>query len=869
MSMKTFFSLLLILFVSFSASAEWTRIIGDIEGIPKRWQQLASEGVVSFDSKGQILLNDGYSLSFEGDLMKRGPYGKRTIELISDLINRYNVDLKNPRVRVVLGNHDLNTISLIQWLPMMASGTATDFNQWLVDNKRSNDQLSRVEYWLQYNGVNDKLEWFWLELVAEKLGKSSLDPSIKTRFYPDGKPLTANLATQISKEQAISQFLDFVRPGGVLWNLYGRSKIIDLYETKDGVRFLNFHSGILTTGNFGVVPGEGQNMFERAIREYYAAENADRILKTYDFNKIEDLERFEQGVPGFTLNAVQLWVKRYNEFITLEMSEVERLYNKLSVSLKIQNGKTIDASTLSLANQLYSNRLAALADAGWDPVTGKLMVEANSLVYPDSRVAKGSSIPGLPEDFIVKVLALAKIDFITGGHQPVGDGMIHRTAHAYDRVVQFLLTDTSFSPIEQEDFLRVRDDGYLQFKTKNRNGTTIVIERPGHDEEAKLKAMIDRYNSLSSDSISKITPEAKVAFEERVKRFNANQKLGLLANGWLIVGFGEKQNAKGQTVPDYDNFILFQKQGRNMVYKTVDIWGITSPDVKLEFAKTDLSEMATSANKEKIDDLKKHGKDVLNILRFERTIRGKNVLVISGPALNSLTKALKSDDAKKIFEDYKIQFKNWLEALPPNESWVFIGGGTQGFEAELNKIISEVSQKRQNPFEMIGVVAGVTGGAELDHSVSKYLPLSKAFYWDDYFTELLPLLSRPVRAKAAKIQFLFGGGGAIVGKQIREVLSEIDHGFKVEVSLLPGLSMGMTNSKDMSATDQFIQSELGMSVIGTKMSLVKRSTDAIGKQNLSINLPIRIIETVRQAGSLKPGPRNKCSEILLKYIFRK
>jgi len=827
MSFKRILAMILIISSLGSlAHAEWNRIVGDIEGISKRWQQLAKEGVISFGRNGAVSLNDGHALSFEGDLMKRGPYGKATIDLILSLAKKYNKDSQNPRVRLVLGNHDLNTLSLIQWLPIMELGQAPQFNTWLAEKNRKNDFISRLDYWLQINGVNDKMNWFWLEVVAEKLRQNPLDPTFKAEYYPEGKPLIEKLAGHMPQEEAYRKFFEYVKPDGPLWNLYGQAKIVDSYSRGGKARFLSFHSGILTTGNFGIVPGESDGLFERAVREYMSAQ-AEDIFRQYDFSKIEDVQRFEKRFPGFTYKAVELWTDRYNEFVQQELNEIRDLFGSLKGNSGFEAMDPKNKTTLSKANRLYANRMAALGDAGWDPVTGKLSVEANSLVYPDSRAVKGSSIPGLPEDYIVKVLGLAKIDFVTGGHQPVGDGMIHRTARAFGQDVQFLLTDTSFSPIEQEDFVRVRDDGYLQFKAKLRDGTALIIERPGNEERLKNQELVNKYQALSEESRAKLSAEAKSKYQNLEKRTEAINKLGMMANGWLIVGFAQLINEKGQISPDYDNFILFQKQGYNMVYKKVDIWGITAPDVKLEYAKADLDEMSKKAKLDKIEDLKKHGKEVLNTLGFERLVRGKNVMVISGPASNSLTKALKSADAQAALDNYKSQFKTWLQQLPANQQWVFIGGGTQGFEEELNKIIVEVSRERTTPFEVIGVVAGVSGGAEFDKSVKKYLPLTKAFYWDDYFTELLPLLTKTKRAQAAQIKFLFAGGGAIVGKQIREVVAEQDKGAKIEISLLPGLSASMSVAKDISATDQFIASDLGRSLVGERIKLINVNQKAM------------------------------------------
>lgn len=817
---------LLLVAASLSFAGEWT-IVGDIEGVPKRFQQLQNDGVISPDPSGQgWVLNEGQMLSFEGDLIKRGPYGIRTVRWVSDLLDKYGPE----RVRVTdspgtakgylaMGNHDLNTASLIQWLPKMELGEFVPFNQWLSSKGRPNDLLSRIDYWAEWNGTQDKIEWFWLESVADKLGKDPLDPAFKARFFPEGRPLPTELEKVIPRKAAYDSFLDFVKPDGPLWKLYKKSQVIPYWTTTEGTSFLSFHSGNLTRGNFGVVPGTSRRYFDMA--------------------QLRDLPHSEAS--ALAKQSMREWTRDYNGYINAQLDEVRANW----IRLKGPDGKKAvrkSAEASAIADSLYRNRLASLSDAGWDPITKKLNIEANSLVYPDSRVVKGSSIPGLPEKDIIDALGLAEVDYVVSGHQPVGDGMIHRTGvPGRGRPVQFLLSDTSFSPVEQEDRVRVSDQGAIHFETKTRDGKNILIDRPGHKELDEWTKSVAEFEALGAEGQAKLPAEQLAKLKELQKKLGAVNKLGMMANGWLIIGFeGKPDSVTGKLVPDYDRFVLFQKQGRNMVYKTADIWGISA--AKLEPAVADLDELARVARADKVTELKAHGQNrvaaggqdiqILSTKDVLRGLKGKNVMLTSGPALNSLEKAKKNPAAAAMLTAHLDEFESWLRTIPSNEEWLFAGGGTQGFEQLRNERVAKVNAERvkagAKPFEIFGFVTGVTGGSELDPNVKKYYTLN-AFYWDDYLSETLKLIDNSSN-RPKRLVFDYAGGGAIVTDQLRQTGKFISGGNPAEIRLIEGLTPYSPEGvptpdelKKMAATDSFVFSEDGKTLIAEGKARVVRS----------------------------------------------
>lgn len=801
---KLFFSFLLILVYASSVIAEEWRFIGDIEGVPKRFEQLKQEGRIIRNGDSWDLAKD-HSLVFEGDLWKRGPYGIRTVNWVRDLLTKNNKDASRPRVVLALGNHDLNTISLIQWYSKMELGEHEPFNKWLKEKNLPNNQMSRIDYWAEWNGVQDKIEWFMVEKVADKLGVDPTDKAFAEKYYPKNKPDVELLKQVVSKESVYSDFLDFVKPGGPVWDLYRKGSVVKTWTDKSGAKFLAWHSGNLSQANFGVVPGSSHNYF--------------------------DYDRLTSLPPGQAKKEASIafdkWADDYNAYVNSELDDIEKQWGEL----KGKNGKkdiVKSESSKKVAQKLYTNRMAALADAGWDPKTKKLNFEANSLVYPDPRFFKDNSIPGLPEQKIVDILGIVEVDYGISGHQPVGDGMIHRTAISKNKhSVQLLLTDTSFSPIEQEDVVVVKD-GALHFEAKTKEGYNLVIDRPSNQTLKGWKEEIAKFNLLTAEQKAQLSEEEVKRVKSLIHKVGAFDKLGMIANGWLITGFEGKLNpATGLMEPDLDKFILFQKNGFKIEYKIVDIWGLEG--AKLEPASADLRQMAINASKAKVEELQKHDKQVLKVQDVLRLIKSKNIMVTSGPALNSLNKALKNPEAEQFLAKHLKEFEEWLRAIPADDEWVFMGGGTQGFEEEKNKVIAKINIERaaagKKPFEIVGLATGITGGSELDPNVKKYYNL-KAFYWDDYQKEMLNILDNK-SSRPKSITFDFAGGGGIVTQQLKETAAFVREGNNARINLIPGLTphsvTGVPTADDlkkMAATDAFVHTDLGKSLVDQKIATV-------------------------------------------------
>lgn len=785
--------ILLLLSLQISA-VEW-RFIGDIEGLAKRFEQLSEQGIITKNAQGGWDLVEGKALSFEGDLWKRGPYGKRTVLWVQDLLTRYG-----DRVKLATGNHDWNTISLIQWMPKMEMGNLPEFNDYLKEKNVQNNLISRIQFWADRNGVNDKIGWFWLEEVADKLGVDPTDKAFMEKFYPNNKVNLDLLQTIIPKEKAYSDFFDFIKPDGPVWDLYKKSGVVNTWSS-DGVKYLSWHSGHLSSANFGVVPGSTEDYFKLDSLKSMPPDKA----------KKEAALRLDR------------WATDYKKYVDSELSVIEKNFK----TLKGNDGRaaiSINPETLKKAETVYSSRLGFLGDAGWDPLLKKMNYEASSLVYPPPQMASDMTIAGLPEQKYIDFLSLAGVDYTANGHEPIGDlGVVQKAIPTTGKPIYMLRTDTSFSPIEQEDVISV-NKGALHVSGKSRTGDNILLDLPSPKQLSGLRTEVAKYKALIPDEKAKLPALKAKKLEQISSQVEAYERQGLVANGWLVSGFETTTDpATGKTAQNLESYNLFRRDGRNMNYKPVDNWGIQSATLKP--STFNLSAMAANASKAKIEELKGHGKDVMDIKDLLRLIKDKNVMVTSGPADTSLTKALRNPDAAKMLQTHLAEFKTWLQNLPATEDWVFMGGGTHGFEEERNKLISEINQERiktgKKPFTLVGLVTGVTGGAELDPNVKKYYDLN-AFYWDDYEKEMLKVLDNNTH-RPKKLIFDFAGGGGIVTKQITEVADYAKKYPDTHINFVQGLTpytpKGIPTAdeiKKMSATDAFIYSDQGKKLLTQK-----------------------------------------------------
>lgn len=852
---------------------QWWRPIGDIEGLPQRWLELLRDQTIKVSSDGHATLaDDSTNLSFEGDLWKRGPYGIRSVTWTLDLLRQ-----DPERVRLSMGNHDGNTLQLLQWMPAMSLNQFSEFNEWRTKNNRENNEISQIDFWADRNGVFDKINWFWLESVADKMGVDPTDAGFKAEMYPDGKILLDKLAKHISKEQVYKKFLKFISPGGALWEVLEKSHMIDFWRTKSGVSFFSTHSGIDTKGNFMIVPGDQRKAFDIAFKEVTglnvtdidsdvralievknsqlpdgkklhfeaAMYHPDEVVQV--LTKIKGLEMAK--IRQIYIRAFEVWSTNYSEFQQSNLQEIKNLWKEFRDTKKWNSFS--EETRLTKAQAMLSNRMGALTDAGWDPKLKKINIEANSPIYPDASYVKGNSIPGLPDTWITKFMALAGIEFRLGGHQPIGDFAVHRISEYFGRVVQFVLTDTSFSPIEQQDFIRIREDGFLQFRARTRDGLVMAIDRPGSRDYQKLRAHALKYMKNPAKY-----PELKAASEQ----YNALDILGKTVNGWLVAGFaGKKDPATGRTVPDYTNFILFQKQGRNMNYQLVDTWGIFNDQSKGEFigelkgkvrlAEADFETLAADAKKEKALEVQateattasgnQQKRQVLSDEQFFKILEGKNLVISSGPALNSLNKALKFQEAQGQLTAHLIEFEAWLRSRPATEEFVFLGGGTLGFEQLRNEVIAKVNAERKSnglkPHIIIGSLASISGSSEFDPNVRLYHLLEGAYYWNDYFPKLMKLLLDRPNFKLKSFHVDFAGGGAILGDQIKLVENLIKKGANLIVNLIDGLSpeqlknlTSVSECKGCAATDAYIATKDGQEMLSSgKMSIWRQKYKSV------------------------------------------
>src|SRR4051812_30404493 len=100
-------SLSLATFAYASGPAERYVAVSDIEGMKRHWATLLKNNDVSFNRISRMLevLDPKTRLWFIGDLMRRGPYGKKTYQYALNLIRQ-----QPGQALGIIGNHDGNIL---------------------------------------------------------------------------------------------------------------------------------------------------------------------------------------------------------------------------------------------------------------------------------------------------------------------------------------------------------------------------------------------------------------------------------------------------------------------------------------------------------------------------------------------------------------------------------------------------------------------------------------------------------------------------------------------------------------------------------------------------------------------------------------
>lgn len=489
-------------------------LVGDIEGVYAHWQTLVDRGVISWDNKTNEwkITSDRYILAFLGDYTKRGPYGKRTVRWILDLQKNYS-----NQTMVLLGNHDINPLVFLTLKPSLEMGKIAKYNEWLKKTGSSNTTVNQINWWAQNWGVKDKIENYWIEIVADKL---KMDPSseeflkIVQEIDPKSNKLkisTSKLGSYISENDMVDSFMKFISPGGDYWKLQQSGRLMDVLSTNQGKRLMFLHSGQPTAGNLGVTPGNS--------------------------HRAQDSVKNKSDWPIEWRNQLEIW----------KQDQIKRIADKLK---SFQNEKNSEVR-VALAQEIINLRLPKYGDAGWDEKLQKMTNDANSTVYPDKAINRYNSLPAIPTQNEIDILAEGLISYVIGGHVPTGDSATWRVgfSQAHNKMIKFILADTSFSPVEGKDHISLFEDGTIRLNATTRDGMKFVVDYPS---EETLNEMQRSSNSETVEHAKKI------------------KKVGMVVNGALILGFATKTDANGMTVADYSNFITVNQKGYNFEYTKID-----------------------------------------------------------------------------------------------------------------------------------------------------------------------------------------------------------------------------------------------------------------------------------------------------------
>ncbi|MDC0980284.1 hypothetical protein OAQ84_01005 [Bdellovibrionales bacterium] len=834
------------------------RPVGDIEGVAEHFEALQNEGLLHVNSqnpKGWELSDQKKVIVFNGDYMRRGIYGIRSVRSILALQSQ-----SPENIHIVIGNHDGNILSWPAYhsaIETKLGSISQRYSSWLESNSLENTLVNQVYFWLGDLGITEKLTNFWLEyILIEKYGVEvdDLHPDVAKEFYStqDGKTQidVAKLDQVVSRDEAIEQFLKFISPGGPAFEILERGKLrgsIDFNGRKDAALIDFNHSGISSVDNFGVIPTTSEKYFK--IRD---SDTPVSIPSQNLHSNSSDRQRYD------------VWIENLNSnFKNSELAHLSSDFDGFKNSSDINEKR-------ELAKRMADYEIIHNLDAKWSDVSG-MFFRSDSQVYPDPRTIKENSLPGISSPEVLAVEAAIGIGIKLGGHKPVGD--IATLMIGFDiksrRHVLSVYHDTSYSPVEGNNQISIYENGAIRITGRLRDDSLVLMERPAESTMTKWQNEIEPHLTELKEAAEQWR-DANVpdGLENKYVRLDRYFRLGRVIGGRLIIGF--KVNMfEGQAVVDYDTYVTVRQDGYKFKYQDIDIWGVREYEKNngpLEYAQSDLGEMLLKAEVEKSKKLEEVGRTVLDEQDFTKALNGKTIRILSGPSANVKQVQNDSEGGKYIEESLKA-FRHELLAIPDGEEVVFLTGGTEGWESLKTSVIVEVNKIRvqsgKNPFRIIGCAALVFGVGEIDPNIKEFFLIPKTFYWNDYQHNLVKNYVLPSSAK--KIEIDYAGGGSIVGTQINEAVSFAMSDSRVNVSVEMGVSVEPLNKehKKRGASDKFGDQLIDQSLAhAEELRFVSVVTAKNGKLTQLTGRPSFRVNSVGSNTVLRPEGESNCSDLL-------
>jgi hypothetical protein len=792
--------------------------VGDIEGLAAYFRSLEAQGYIRWDIDNQRydIVDPLVIIVFDGDIMRRGSFGIRATKFINDLLTRFPA-----QTRSVIGNHDGNILSFHIVKAEIDLNQNKSYTGWLAKHSLTNSLFNQIYFWSGEMQVTEKVENYWLELALLRRGVEFNDLSMEHEapfVTIEGNKRIINtefLATIVSPDEMARSFYDFIRSGGGrdnAWVYLERSKLrlAIIGRTRDGRRpIIDFsHSGMSTQDNLGVIPTLGARYVQidgtQNLMQDSQLDPKTTSARDYYFRWLADMDR------DFKHAQLDEYLKLLKEF-----------YERPQPTL---------ARRKEILTQLNSLELVFNVDSQWSKVTGKFY-RSDSQVAPDPRQFLEDSLPAIPTPQIIAAEIKIGIAVTGGGHKPIGD--IATAMVGFDATTQEILMnifhDTSYSPVEGNNRTRIYENGAVRVIGRTRQGTEVIMERPGLDTMAKWQELHRKLVERAVSEKKKIS-ELEITAEEKLilERMDRYSRLGKVAGGRLIIGFVGKTNETGGKYIDYNEYMTARQEGRKFVYEPIEVWGIMEYEEKtgpLQFAEADLTEMMRRAEQEKADGLRKLGNEVLTGEQFLKALEGKTVYWEFGPTAAYKQVRADAEGNAYVSEHSLPAHKNFYINLPANEDSLVIVGGTQGWESDITEVIVEANKVRvtqnKKPIEFIGTAALVFGLGEIDPSVKTFFLIPGAFYWLDYFPKLMN--NFVLKSKAKAIHLGFAGGGGILGGYIKQAIEFARGDSRIDVTLERGVTISKTSpayAKKGGATDQFIdrmtENVPGVSVVRAK-----------------------------------------------------
>lgn len=536
--------------------------VSDLEGNLDYWDRFINyTTALSRDTKGKVILNEGYQFVYGGDVCDRGVGDLR---ILKDLV-RLKED--NPdRVHFIIGNRDANKLripfslhpSVLSKEPK-AYWTRTPEQQKVADDYKLNDKNSKMK-WILKKTMGAPFGFEFRKKELEEL--YSKNENIYEYYFIDNSPLSNNL-----NEKRLNE---------------GNKEITDDDVTESFLHILHPKDGILTKylefAKISVIIGDCL-FIHGAILDYNKGWLPPTVSQKEEIKKISgDLE----NSSGSFNSSLSEWTEKINELVFNEVQDYKKNSETYLTSLNPSQDpvekeiKPMWDFTGGYDHSQPGSRLIQYC-MGWlaDKTLNPSVVYATYL-NDGTPVGEPISAP------IAEWLGEKQIKRIIVGHQPNGDApfimdcdgiQIICTDSSYSKDTKWLESELDLFYENSENNKKIEDveENWISFNDyliKKQEITVDTDELSKPNSRSPYTMLEICFNIEDSKTYMRGTLSQKSTYESSYSPNDKNQYIGKKTkSGWYVKTGGVKVNSNSNKNENEQIFYLLSQSSTGHKFK--------------------------------------------------------------------------------------------------------------------------------------------------------------------------------------------------------------------------------------------------------------------------------------------------------------